>query len=165
MTKDIQKAIAMLEIEKGNIVTENFNYFFIGELDVVSLNKSGYVSEFEVKISRSDFKADSKKRKWYFFDNKIEKQIPNYFWYACPDGLIMPHEIKPYMGLIYYSEKGFIVIQKPKIIHKFKHDVVKLLTKIARQNNWKQYFGACQLTVKNNEIKERNKEITHQKIN
>lgn len=157
MTKEIQKELCKYEIEKGNIVSENFNYFFVGELDVISVNKSGYVSEFEVKVSRSDFKADAKKRKWYFFENKIEKQIPNYFNYVCPDGMIMPDEIKPYMGLIYYSEKGFLVVKKPKLIHKYKHCLIKLFTKISRQNNWRYYFGFCQLTVKNNEIKERNK--------
>lgn len=156
MTKEIQNAICKAEIQKDNLVAENFNYFFTGELDVISVNRSGYVSEFEVKVSRSDFKADAKKRKWQYFDTLIGRAIPNYFTYVCPEGMIKPEELKPYMGLIYYTEGQLTIIKRPVLIHKYKHDIIKLLTKLCRVNNWKAYFGAQKLTIQNREIRERN---------
>jgi len=152
LTKDIQQSICKVEIQKGNLVAENFNYFFAGELDVVSVNKSGYVSEFEVKISRPDFRADAKKRKWYFYENyqallNPNPYSPNYFTYVCPTGLIQETDIKPYQGLIWFSEGELTIIRKPKLIHKHKHDIQKLLTKMLTVNNWKSYFGAQRLTI------------------
>lgn len=164
LTKDLQQAISKAEIHKGNIVAENFNYFFAGELDVISVNGNGYVHEFEIKISRSDFKADAKKRKWDFYDNPEAgyncKFTPNYFTYVCPAGVILPTELKPYMGLIQYHEDGSLeIIRKPKIIHKYKHDLVKLMRKMCTVNNWKAYYGAQRLTLLAREIKERNDDI------
>lgn len=155
-TKEIQQAICKAEIQKGNLVAENFNYFFTGELDVISVSKSGYVSEYEVKVSRSDFKADAKKSKWQYFDSLITKLIPNYFTYVCPIGLIQETDIKPYMGLIWFEDDTLVIIRKPKRIHNEKADFIKLLTKLCRVNNWKAYFGAQKLTILNRQIKARN---------
>lgn len=161
MTKDIQKEVCKAEILKGNIVSENFHYFFVGEFDVISANKNGYISEFEVKVGRRDFKADALKYKWGFFEGKVEKRIPNYFSYVCPEGLIKECDLKyDYMGLIYMTEAGLLTIKKPKLIHKYKHDLIPLYRKMLKVNNWMRYFGASQMTIKNQEIKNRtNKSI------
>lgn len=72
-------------------------------------------------------------------------------------GLILDTELKPYMGLIYYFEDGqLITIKKPKLIHKHRHDLARLLTKMCRVNNWKHYIGAQKLTILNRQIKARN---------
>lgn len=156
MTKEIQELICRQEIEKGNIVSENFNYLFCGELDVLSYTKSGFSHEWEVKISKSDFKADAKKKKWDFFrGEKTWLSVPNYFWYVCPKDLIKEEELlHDWMGLVYYDSeiKSLTVIRKAKLIHKDKKEPLGLLQKIARQNNWKHYFGATQMTVKNDRI-------------
>lgn len=67
-TDEIQKLICKDEVLKGNLPCENISANFCGEADVLSILKSGYVKEFEVKISRSDFKNDAKKDKWKFYD-------------------------------------------------------------------------------------------------
>ena|GEM_PF-2136521 len=160
LTKEIQQTICKAEIQKGNLVAENFNYFFAGELDVVSVNGNCYVSEFEIKVSRSDFKADAKKRKWNLYDNPYKgtsfNHVPNYFTYVCPPGLIKEEDLKPYMGLIYVSGEEITIIRKPKAIHRFKENTIKLITKLCRVNNWRHYFGAQKLTILNKEAKERN---------
>ena len=67
-TREIQALICQSETLKFNIPCENVKYLFSDwEIDVLSLNKSNYLTEFEVKISRSDFKADAKKKKWVFY--------------------------------------------------------------------------------------------------
>lgn len=82
-TSKVQKNLCKEEVLKGNLPCENVsNVFYNAEADVVSILKSGYVVEFEVKISRSDFKADAKKGKWKFYDLRVETGIPNYFYYA-----------------------------------------------------------------------------------
>lgn len=64
LTNNIQKAVGKMQVLKNHgIVVENINTFWNGEMDVMSVSKSEMIYEFEVKISRSDFKADLKKRK------------------------------------------------------------------------------------------------------
>lgn len=167
-TKKCQIAICRREIKKGNYVTENLDFFFNGEMDVAAINKSGYISEFEVKVSRSDFRADAKKYKWNFYGVSTDAhrgRCPNYFWYVCPEGMIKEAELlKPYMGLIYIDESGNVsVIRKAKMIHKVKHNLEPILLKIIRTGNWRQYFGGAQLTVMNREIKKRNDERIKQR--
>lgn len=125
----------------------------MAELDVLSVSKSLYTHELEVKVSRADFRADAKKRKWWYYENRTASDlyVPNYFTYVCPEGMIKPEELKPYMGLIYYNAGQLTVIKKSTIIHRQKCDTEKLLTKIARVNNWKQYFGVQKLTIQNRE--------------
>jgi hypothetical protein len=160
LTKEIQQTICKAEIKKGNHVAENFNYFFRGELDVISVAKSGYVSELEVKVSRADFRADAKKSKWLYYNYAIENpfaknDVPNYFTYVCPvingKALISETELAPYMGLIYVIDGELIIIRKPKLIHKYKPDIIKLLTKMLTVNNWHHYYGAQKLTILNRE--------------
>ena len=89
----------------------------VGEADFLSVNGSRFITEYEIKTSRSDFKADFKKefkhkmmkgegeRKWY--DSKLKKWLKstkpfvNYFYYVVPEGLIKPEEVPAYAGLIY----------------------------------------------------------------
>jgi len=175
LTKEIQQAICKAEIKKGNHVAENFNYFFPGELDVISVAKSGYVSELEVKVSRSDFNADAKKRKWHFYNWALQYplsqscQTPNYFTYVCPvingKAIISESELKPYMGLIYFQDGELITVRKPKLIHKHKHDIIKLLTKMLTVNNWHHYFGAQRLTILHRETIAANDEAMNEKFN
>jgi hypothetical protein len=142
-TSKIQKVICKEEILKGNLPCENVNnLLYSSEADVLSVLKSGYISEFEVKISRSDFLADAKKEKWKFFENKIEEGIPNYFYYACPDNLISKEEIQDFAGLIYVDSNGLEIIKKPKILHRYKHDLTKILTKFCRVKSERQYLGS-----------------------
>lgn len=150
MTKELQKAICKEEVLKGNLPCENVsNVFYCSEADVVSILKSGYVSEYEVKISRSDFKADSKKQKWKYFHLRIETGIPNYFYYVCPDGLIKKDEIQDFAGLIYVNNGTCSVIKKAKILHRYKHNLTRLLTKFCRVKSEREYLGSCLLTYRN----------------
>lgn len=77
-------------------------YVFGWESDYLALTRSGYWYEVEVKISRADFFADFKKKKKHEVLSGIKDGLrPNYFAYACPEGLIAPEEVPEYAGLIY----------------------------------------------------------------
>lgn len=53
------------------------------EADLIAVSKSGWASEIEIKVSKSDLKHDSQKRKFRRgLDGRIKK-----FWYAVPKKL------------------------------------------------------------------------------
>lgn len=157
-TKHIQLLIGKQQVLKfHNPVCENVNYLLGDfEQDVISVSKSGMVYEFEVKISRSDFKADAKKRKHIYYPENIT-QSPNYFSYVCPEGLISPDEINKGVGLYYATEDKLLEIVKPKIRHKNVFDKNKIMDKICKVMSERTFLGCCRMTYINNGIKERNK--------
>ena len=69
------------------------------EADLISVTKAGYISEYEIKISRADFRADFKKRKHHLFE-KGQFCFQRYFWFATPSGLVKTDEIPKYAGHI-----------------------------------------------------------------
>lgn len=157
MTSTIQKAICKYEVLKFNAVCENVKYLFSSwEYDVLSLNKGGNITEFEVKISRGDFLADKKKRKFKYYEKKTERLMPNRFYYVCPVNMIALDEIPRYAGLMYYENGQLEVIKKAPLIHKFKHDRGKIESKIIRLKCERMYLGSARMTYENNIIKKRN---------
>ena len=149
-TQDIQNFVCQSEVLKFNIPCENVKYLFSDwEIDVCSLNKNGYLTEFEVKISRSDFKADSKKKKWHWYNMRIDEMTSNYFYYVCQDELISENEIPNFAGLIYMSKNRLKVVKKAPLLHKFKHDKDKIMLKFLRVMSERKYLGSCRLTYEN----------------
>lgn len=118
---------------KGSIVVPNC-CALTHEADVLVLRKTGYVAEFEVKVSRSDFKADFKKVDKHRFLSGGHPWCANEFYYACEDGLIKPEEVPVYAGLVYIHTRWFsnasgqyysvltaTVVKKAPRIHKTIH--------------------------------------------
>lgn len=80
------------------------------EADLLSVTGAGFLHEYEIKISRSDFKADKKKiRKHKQYQNAShgnttkrtrQQQIPSVFYYVVPAGLVDVSEVPPYAGFI-----------------------------------------------------------------
>jgi len=116
------------------------------ESDFFCTNREGWAFEFEVKISRADFKADVSKNKheafktgcitrptnWDRENNKwnripIAKAfIPNRFYYAVPEGLITKEEVPEYAGLITVGSYAKIIKRAP-FIHRRKLEFRKIL--------------------------------------
>jgi hypothetical protein len=101
-------------IKNHEIVVPN-SCVFGWESDLVSVNKTGFVTEFEIKVSRADFKAESKKAHRKLLVDPVQKSgvfgdvthpRPNYFYFAVPDGLIRPEEVPDYAGLIYVKRRA-----------------------------------------------------------
>jgi len=115
------------------------------ECDVFAVRRSGYCDEFEVKLSRSNFRADAKKivrwRRWKKEDKgwqaytdmnpammhkhqalKMGLMTPNYFWYVMPTELAtqVMAEIPPWAGLIAIKGAVQTVIRKPQRLHQAK---------------------------------------------
>lgn len=152
-TKEIQKLICINQVMKyHNPVCENVKFLFSDfELDVLSVSKVGMVYEFEVKISRGDFKADAKKRKHQFYQSHINNS-PNYFSYVCPKDLISKNEIAQNVGLYYIIDNELVEIQSPKRRHNTILDKTKIMEKVCRVTSERNYLGACRLTFENKKL-------------
>jgi len=101
--------------------------YFVGfyEMDLFRLLQSGMLWEYEIKISRGDFKNDFKKgSKHILMSNK--KGHCNRFYFVTPKGLIHTNEVPSYAGLIEFNvcENGEVglmqVIKNAPMIHKEK---------------------------------------------
>jgi len=86
------------------------------EVDIFSI-KVKNVIDVEVKISRGDFARDIRKRKHRMI--KRGKYPANFFYYACPAGLIQPSECPKYAGLLWIYQDGTVRRKKePKRIQR-----------------------------------------------
>lgn len=159
-------------------------FVFSWESDKLLWTKAGYIYEFEIKISRADFKNDfkhkgekhlilshsvaperqtaiqqdlfaEKKKKFpWWSEEEIRKQwgdverivrdkrMPNYFYYAVPEGLIEADEVPPYAGLVWltkeYKYGGGIIIKKDApCLHKTKYTDGELNLGEKFYYNWK----------------------------
>jgi hypothetical protein len=70
--------------------------------DVLGFGSYGHSVLIEVKVSRSDFLCDKKKK----FRMYPEQGMGRYRFYMCPAGLIKPEELPNNWGLIYVAITG-----------------------------------------------------------
>lgn len=93
------------------------------ESDFFCINRTGYSFEVEIKVSRSDFKADFKKEKHRLFVEKpVNSLLPNKFYFAVPDGLVTIDEVPEYAGLITVKNGHILILKRAPFIHKNKYD-------------------------------------------
>lgn len=107
---EIQRAlIGHLQLSGTHILMPNV---FVGEWesDVVRVTKAGYWTEYEIKVSISDYKRDMakqlgrrgpKKHEIYCTGGTI---IPKQFYFVVPFGMI--NEVPEHCGLIEYDPGG-----------------------------------------------------------
>ena len=118
--------------------SENLNVYD-WESDVLKITKSGYAYEFEIKISRGDFKNDfkHKKKKHLLLENKENNsKMPSYFYYVVPEGLVTEDEVPEYAGLIYVHAT---IIGNSRVYYQFQEikAAPKLHTNKIDENNLK----------------------------
>lgn len=141
-------------------------YIYKWESDYLAITSSLYSYEIEVKISiedyRNDFKKKEKHRILYNSFNGSETSCPNYFYYACPVGLIHPDNVPPYAGLLHINvEKPYyqpVWVKKAPLLHKTKFDIVKY--KIAD----KCYYNMWAWKKKFDKLKLENPEESRKKL-
>lgn len=165
LTSTIQTAL--IKHARGHpydIIIPNF-YYGSYEMDLFKLSSSGFVSEYEIKVSRGDFRNDFKKGKTVYVpgsaDNwrdcwqkvnkhdNIDKEKINRFWFVIPAGLIELKEVPKHAGLLAFNKYGgFEVVKNAPLINKVKPEVdYKLLCRSLsfREQAVKEKF----LTLKN----------------
>lgn len=123
---------------KHECAVPNTTSFFHWEADLISVTKAGFVHEYEIKISLSDYKADAKKenKHWHL---QHGYRRPNYFWYVTHNFDIEP---PVYAGWIKITEaeifNSFCVrLMKPAPhLHKIKI-AEKQRLQIIRSLSWR----------------------------
>lgn len=96
------------------IVLPNDTSFYTWEADLLTINRSNYVNEFECKISLADFKRDEKKDKFYHFQRN-DAGSPNYFWYATLDFDITPPDFAGWLKISYDDRRLRYITQVMKV--------------------------------------------------
>lgn len=135
MTAQRIQLIIMQCLHTRATVVNNIN-LPTGEADVFAILQSGYTAEYEVKISRSDFKADDKKvvryarlDGWKAINRKKHDMLrdgyekgPNRFYYVTPPDMVSEDEIPSHAGLIYVTKKsiydGIEIVKRAPLLHK-----------------------------------------------
>lgn len=135
IANEIQKNL--IDFARGHaydIVLCNY-YFGSYEMDVFKLNDKRWITEYEIKISRSDFKRDfSKSRNKYLYEDDFRNYTtvttkkhdelltgeckPNRFYFVVPYGLIDVKELPAHCGLIYYKDGRFTIVKSAKLLHR-----------------------------------------------
>lgn len=108
---------------------------------MISVTAKGYMNEFEIKVSKSDFKADKLKKKhadiefWMngvtetnfvgrdgYVHPRLKRNIvqpANRLWYVVPEFLITAAHVNSLHGLIYVSDTGHVkIIKQAPLLHK-----------------------------------------------
>ncbi len=117
-----------------NLIIPNVRHGFLKyEADLIVMTKSGYLSEVEIKISKSDFDNDFKKK-----HSHGSKKI-KYFYYAFPKDLMEKYnlieEVPNHAGVIsvdrrrlrtlkinpfHKNHSGCEIEKKPKLLYNYK---------------------------------------------
>jgi len=133
MIKKLSKEL----ISKGHsMIIPHTNYISQSEADLISVTKSGYWNEYEIKRSRQDFLAEirafngdgSYSYAKYEKHDKIRKcknggnnnKIPNKFWLVTPPDLVEEKEIPDYWGHYIIDDYDVDKNIKASWIHKEK---------------------------------------------
>lgn len=149
--KDIQQILIEEYYPKGRkIQMTNYSGSGFHEADVFQINpNTGTMWEYEVKISRSDFRADKKKvHKHSRMQNPPEigwagtNGVPTHFYYAAPTGVIPIEEVPIYAGLVEIDEEGYITtVKKAPKLHKIKASE-QLINSIAQALTARMVYGS-----------------------
>ena len=86
---DIERAIARTWLPQQNLMIPNVSYGFVpwGECDILKVEKSGYLTEIEIKVTVGDLTREWKKKRWGpVYLDWFRKTIRRYY-IAVPDDL------------------------------------------------------------------------------
>lgn len=112
--RDVQQALYWRGVRRGVKWMAPNIYLYGWESDFLSISHAGIVTEYEIKVSRSDFFEDLKKTRNGLHDGRG----PAYFMYACPFDLIRPDELPAHAGLLYIkSVWAHRIVKPPKKLH------------------------------------------------
>jgi len=109
------------------------------ESDVVSVTAAYYWSEFEIKISVADYRADLQKVDCSYANNPTNKHEayaaagpiqkrwsdipkPKHFWFVTPPGLLHGIDVPEHCGIVECHTGLRVVRQAPKLKHATKLD-------------------------------------------
>ena len=146
------------------------------EADVFGINKNGYMYEFEIKNSRSDFLAEFKNKTYKHellktknaihtyneykngkkTGNDVEIiQIPNRYFFVCVDGLLRKEEMPEYAGLITIDPKINYLqeIKSAPLLHRNKANIL-IYERVSTVLSQRILYGCSYYTFRQNKLRE-----------
>ena len=151
-----------LEKKSHRSIISNFTPTDWWECDMFSVTKAGYGYEFEIKISKADFKADAVKNRvvrgksWppttevkHELLAKGQPDGPSRFAYVVPEGLLTPEDVPEWSGLyvVYKRRNGHLAIKQEKqspSLHKQKTPQ-STIDKIKDSYMWRYWALRCKV--------------------
>lgn len=116
---DLEIAIHNHVFNSGDLHFNNVFMWGQFESDYVKVSKSGYIYEYEIKMSKEDFKKDFEKQYVKFSYNPFKEEVKNKhgmiannesglkgFSFVVPENLISVNDIPAYSGLYYICKEG-----------------------------------------------------------
>ncbi len=91
-------------------------HLFTNESDFVTVTRAGYLHEYEIKLTRSDYKRDRKKLRHKHLSGEMDLRWtgkPAQFWFVTPPELIDLDELPEYAGLIEIADYVRVIRQGP----------------------------------------------------
>jgi hypothetical protein len=111
-TIEMELAIMRYLDFRKNIIVPNVSWGFgIHECDILSISKSGYATEVEIKVSKSDLKKDKDKRHKHY---DVRERI-KYLYFALPKELENCLEYVPERAgviIVHKKENGYLQCEK-----------------------------------------------------
>lgn len=127
------------------------NVYYKGyECDVLAINKNLYITEYEIKTNKADFKKDFDKRMKYYDKNvgitvkhdeiKNGRRV-NRFYFVIPEELDI--DVPDYAGEIVFSKKNgytfFKIIKRAPLLSKNKMVDDIILKQLIEKLTWRNY--------------------------
>ncbi len=146
--KDITAGIFKHFHKKSKWIIESIYLLFDSESDVVTMSKARYITEYEVKVTLSDFKRDMAKRykmgrvsEDKHFALSSGKTGIKHFYFCGPKDMIPLELIPKHAGLMEFWEQGGgvmyrIVKKAPTLVNATKASL-KMEKKIITSMKWK----------------------------
>lgn len=118
--RSIQQAIIVKFISSSGLLMPNYTPRNWWECDLWRVTTAGYFYEYEIKLTRADWKNDGKKFRRYgdrgtflgqgneeYKHESIQNSEngPKHFWWVVPEGLIYPEEVQEWAGLYWAQER------------------------------------------------------------
>ena len=100
-----------------NVHTEKYGGSEVDALYLTSTNRAFF---YEIKCSKSDFKADAKKKRHQQFLNRDESMNvkPKYFYYVCHGFDINAEDVPSYAGLYVCNKYGLELVKEAPLLWK-----------------------------------------------
>lgn len=119
--RDIQHSLYRFCNRRGDKVFAP-NFRLLWETDFISVTRDFKVCDYEIKVTRSDFKHDAVKTvKHDAYKTRAPRPfVPNRFYYVTPEGLVQPDEVPDYAGLLWVrpfpagSRNPYLPVSKKK---------------------------------------------------
>lgn len=144
--QDIQMQIARwcLWEKQHRATVPNAHFYDPNEADIMSVTKAGIAHVFEIKISRSDLKADFKKERHIWLKKRQAKErhfygggstwlCPNYFWFVAPEPVLAGIAVPDYAGIMITGTRHVRIARHAPRLHREKltdAEVAFLLSKL-----------------------------------